>query len=146
MANKNFVVYKSSAGSGKTFTLVKEFLKLALANKYSLTKDYKAILAVTFTNKAASEMKWRVIKALQEISNDKNEFLTKLVASELNISSHDLKERAGIVLTDVLHNYSDLSIGTIDSFTHRIIKTFALDLHLPINFQIEREQNGLQTA
>ena len=141
MANKNFVVYKSSAGSGKTFTLVKEFLKLALANKYNLTKDYKTILAVTFTNKAASEMKWRVIKALQEISNDKNEFLTQLIASELNISTYDLKERAEIVLTDVLHNYSDLSIGTIDSFTHRIIKTFALDLHLPINFQIEMDED-----
>lgn len=141
MPNKNFVVYKSSAGSGKTFTLVKEFLKLALANKYQLTKDYKTILAITFTNKAASEMKWRVIKALQEISTNKNVFLSDLIASELSIETEDLKERASIVLTDILHNYSDLSIGTIDSFTHRIIKTFALDLRLPVNFQIEMDED-----
>lgn len=137
MQSKNFIVYKSSAGSGKTFTLVKEYLKLALRTKASLTKDYRGILAITFTNKAASEMKWRIVKALKEISTDTNTTLTDLVAKELNISSSELKSRAEIVLTDILHNYSDFSVGTIDSFTHRIIRTFALDLKLPINFQIE---------
>ena len=137
MLSKNFIVYKSSAGSGKTFTLVKEYLKLALVNKENLTKDYRGILAITFTNKAASEMKWRIIKALKEISNDSNQELADLVAKELSIESSDLKARATIVLTNILHNYSDFSIGTIDSFTHRIIRTFALDLKLPINFQIE---------
>ncbi len=136
---KNFIVYKSSAGSGKTFTLVKEYLKLALVDKNNLKKAYKYILAITFTNKAASEMKARIIKALKEISNSQNDFLTNLVADELLISSDDLKERAELVLTEVLHNYSDFSIGTIDSFTHRIIRTFALDLKLPLNFQIETD-------
>lgn len=50
MPYKKFVAYKSSAGSGKIFTLVKEFFKLALANKYNFTKDYKTILAVTHTS------------------------------------------------------------------------------------------------
>lgn len=139
MLPHNFIVYKSSAGSGKTFTLVKEYLKLALKDKLNLSKAYRSILAMTFTNKAASEMKWRIIKALKEISSGENEFLSKLIAAELNISTDDLRERAGVVLTDVLHNYSDFSIGTIDSFTHRIIRTFALDLKLPINFQIETD-------
>ena len=107
MSAKNFIVYKSSAGSGKTFTLVKEYLKLALANKHNLTKDYRGILAITFTNKAASEMKWRIIKALKEISTDNNVTLTDLVSTELAINPSDLKERANIVLTDILHNYSD---------------------------------------
>jgi len=137
----NFIVYKSSAGSGKTFTLVKEYLKLALGDKYNLTKAYKGILAITFTNKAASEMKWRIIRALKEISYDSNIPLAELVSSELNINVADLKERATIVLTDILHHYSDFSIGTIDSFTHRIIRTFALDLKLPINFQIETDSD-----
>ena len=114
MQSKNFIVYKSSAGSGKTFTLVKEYLKLALVNKTSLTKDYKGILAITFTNKAASEMKWRIIKALKEISTDTNKTLTDLVAKELTITSSELKNRAETVLTDILHNYSDFSIGTIE--------------------------------
>jgi ATP-dependent exoDNAse (exonuclease V) beta subunit len=54
---KNFVVYKSSAGSGKTFTLVKEYLKLAVHEPTKLSFNFKQILAVTFTNKAAAEMK-----------------------------------------------------------------------------------------
>lgn len=139
----SFIVYKSSAGSGKTFTLVKEYLKLALADKHQLTKAYRGILAITFTNKAASEMKGRIIKALKEISLENNDTLSSLVAKELQISKEDLKERAEVVLTDILHNYSDFSIGTIDSFTHRIIRTFALDLKLPINFQIETDSDAV---
>lgn len=139
----NFIVYKSSAGSGKTFTLVKEYLKIALADKHNLSKAYKGILAITFTNKAASEMKWRIIKALKEISSKSNEMLSALISSELKISPAELKARAEVVLTDILHNYSDFSIGTIDSFTHRIIRTFALDLKLPINFQIETDSDSV---
>ncbi|MES2513312.1 MAG: UvrD-helicase domain-containing protein [Bacteroidota bacterium] len=139
--SNNFIVYKSSAGSGKTFTLVKEYLKLALTDRNNLSKAYKGILAITFTNKAASEMKWRIIKALKDISLESNQMLTKLVSDELNITSGELKTRAEIVLTDILHNYSDFSIGTIDSFTHRIIRTFALDLKLPVNFQIETDSD-----
>ncbi len=139
MQPSNFLVYKSSAGSGKTFTLVKEYLKLALKDKYNLSSSFKGILAITFTNKAAAEMKWRIIKALREISSDKNDFLSTLISSELSINKEDLKERASILLTSILHHYSDFSIGTIDSFTHRIIRTFALDLQLPFNFQIETD-------
>lgn len=143
LSQNNFIVYKSSAGSGKTFTLVKEYLKIALADKHNLNKAYKGILAITFTNKAASEMKWRIIKALKEISLESNDALSTLIATELKISKEDLKSRAEIVLTDILHNYSDFSIGTIDSFTHRIIRTFALDLKLPINFQIETDSDAV---
>ncbi|MFO0321913.1 MAG: UvrD-helicase domain-containing protein, partial [Bacteroidota bacterium] len=139
MQSSNFLVYKSSAGSGKTFTLVKEYLKLALGDKINLSHSFKGILAITFTNKAAAEMKWRILKALQEISNDKNNFLISLIASELDINKEDLKERASKLLTFILHHYSDFSVGTIDSFTHRIIRTFALDLQLPFNFQIETD-------
>lgn len=143
MQQANFIVYKSSAGSGKTFTLVKEYLKLALANKHDLTKAYRSVLAITFTNKAASEMKERIIKALKEISTGNNNLLSGLLTAELGISAEDLRSRAEIVLTDILHNYSDFSIGTIDSFTHRIIRTFALDLKLPINFQIETDADTI---
>ncbi len=135
----NFVVYRSSAGSGKTFTLVKEYLKLAFKNKSDLTKSYKSILAITFTNKAAAEMKWRIITALKEISSGEKTILGEKVCAEMNISYEDMQERAEIVLTEILHHYSDFSIGTIDSFTNRIIRTFAMDLQLPVNFQIETD-------
>lgn len=135
---KNFVVYESSAGSGKTFTLVKEYLKLSLYDDKKLNSNYKGILAITFTNKAAAEMKSRVLDALRQISTSKNlPFLGTLLVNELRISENELKRRASIVLSQILHHYSDFSIGTIDSFTHKIVKTFAFDLKLPINFNIE---------
>lgn len=135
---QNFVVYKSSAGSGKTFTLVKEYLRLALHDEKKLAYNYKRILAVTFTNKAATEMKNRVIDALNQIAYNEALPLTgSSLCDELNITPVQIKKRAQIVLSQILHHYSDFSIGTIDSFTHKIVKTFAHDLKLPVNFNIE---------
>ncbi len=135
---QNFIVYKSSAGSGKTFTLVKEYLRLSLFDEKKLNYNYKRILAVTFTNKAASEMKQRVVAALNQIAHDDQlPFVGELLCKELDLSPKQLKSRADIVLSQILHHYSDFSIGTIDSFTHKIVKTFAHDLHLPVNFNIE---------
>lgn len=134
----NFVVYKSGAGSGKTFTLVKEYLKLALYDEKRLQSNYKRILAITFTNKAAAEMKTRVISTLHQIASSAQvSVLGELLCKELNCTAEVLKARATIVLSDMLHHYSDLSIGTIDSFTHKIVKTFAHDLKLPVNFNVE---------
>ena len=139
----NFVVYKSSAGSGKTFTLVKEYLRLSLYDEKKLAYNYKRILAVTFTNKAATEMKNRVIDALNQISHRHNESpIGAILCKELGIVSEELKKRAAFVLSDILHHYSDFSIGTIDSFTHKIVKTFAHDLKLPVNFNIELDTQG----
>jgi ATP-dependent exoDNAse (exonuclease V) beta subunit len=141
MEGSNFIVYKSSAGSGKTFTLVKEYLKLAMVNDATLTSAYRHILAITFTNKAAAEMKWRIVKALKEISLGTNDMLAGLLSEEMQVPKDDLRQRAQVLVTDLLHNYSDFSVGTIDSFTHRIIRTFALNLRLPLNFQIETDSD-----
>lgn len=140
---KNFLVYKSSAGSGKTFTLVKEYLRLALSDANKLAYNYKQILALTFTNKAAAEMKSRVIQALHQIAYQAELSHTGVIlCEELKLSQEELKRRSQIVLSDILHHYSDFSIGTIDSFTHKIIKTFAHDLKLPVNFNIELDTKG----
>jgi ATP-dependent exoDNAse (exonuclease V) beta subunit len=139
----NFVVYKSSAGSGKTFTLVKEYLRLALHDEKKLSWNFKRILAVTFTNKAAAEMKQRVISALDKIIN--TEPLPEpgpMLCLELQIPEEALRDRAKQLLTAILHSYSDFSIGTIDSFTHKIVKTFAHDLELPVNFSLETDLDG----
>lgn len=139
----NFVVYKSSAGSGKTFTLVKEYLKLALHDEKKLAFNYKKILAVTFTNKAAAEMKQRVIDALSQISADTElPQIGKILSEELKLPDAELRKRSNYLLSNILHNYSDFSIGTIDSFTHKIVKTFAYDLNLPINFTLETDVDG----
>lgn len=144
-----FAVYNASAGSGKTFTLVKEYLKIALGS--DVDTAYKNILAVTFTNKAASEMKERVIGALQSLSGQKPlEGTPKFLMEELikpfelggvGVSQEQIIERSKRVLKSILHNYSSFSIGTIDKFTHKIIRTFAHDLHLPLNFDIELNEN-----
>ncbi|MEO6303640.1 MAG: UvrD-helicase domain-containing protein [Bacteroidia bacterium] len=140
---ENFVVYKSSAGSGKTFTLVKEYLRLSLSDPKKLNSNYKRILAVTFTNKAAAEMKQRILDALDQIANKAElPFVGELLCKELNIKKEELKQRANTVLSQILHHYSDFSIGTIDSFTHKIVKTFAHDLKLPVNFNLEMDVEG----
>ena len=135
---KNFVVYRSSAGSGKTFTLVRQYLRLALQEPKRIDVAYRRILAITFTNKAAAEMKSRVISALSSICNEKElPDIGKMLLSDLAISEIELRERTGILLESILHNYSDFSIGTIDAFTHRLVRTFAFDLKLPAGFNVE---------
>ena len=139
-----FKVYRSSAGSGKTFTLVKEFLRLALAS--NKPDHYRGILAVTFTNKAAEEMKSRVLESLKTLSQPSTEVdaMGDLLVSELGISSKELSERSAAVLKHMLHHYSDISISTIDKFSHRLIRTFSQDLGLSINFEVELDKDVLE--
>src|ERR1041384_1621611 len=136
----NFTVYKSSAGSGKTFTLVKEYLRLALADEADPPQRYREILAITFTNKAAAEMKDRIIRALEDIAqNGTSSAMGETLMKEMNVDQLSLVTRARDVLQAILHNYTDFAIGTIDSFTHRIVRAFAHDLHLPVNFEVETD-------
>jgi len=153
ISDKNFVVYKSSAGSGKTFTLVKEYLLLALKDASVPPQAYRHILAITFTNKAAAEMKERIIKALKDLSADDYTQLSKNAQSLLNAIKQDapfltddiIKARTKNILTAILHNYSDFGIGTIDSFVHKIVRTFAFDLKIPLSFEIETDSEKLLT-
>ena len=144
----SFTVYKSSAGSGKTFTLVKEYLKLALSDAQNPPQKFKHILAITFTNKAADEMKGRVMDALKMLStneqgNDKTKNLIDIIKEETKLNEKIIQKRSEILLQTILHSYSDFAIGTIDSFVHKIIRTFAHDLHLPVNFEIETDNDVL---
>ncbi len=140
----NFTVYKSSAGSGKTFTLVKEYLKLALADEQKPPEKYRHILAITFTNKAAAEMKERIISALKDLSEPgNNPVILKILRDETGLDENTVRIRAKGILQAILHNYADFAIGTIDSFVHRIVRTFAYDLRLPVNFEIEMDSNKL---
>lgn len=84
-------------------------------------------------------MKYRILDALKNISScsSKTNELSKNICDSLNINPSELQKRANLLLSEILHNYSDFAIGTIDSFTHKIVKTFAYDLKLPVNFNIE---------
>lgn len=147
-----FHVYKSSAGSGKTYTLVKEYLKIVLPHPGKM----RQILAITFTNAAAAEMKSRIIRelgslaALPQNPEDKdsralmNQILKEYQDEGFNHpSENQLIENAGHILAEILHNYSDFSVSTIDSFVHRIVRTFAFDLRIPVNFEIEMDSESL---
>ncbi|MCC7332940.1 MAG: UvrD-helicase domain-containing protein [Flavobacteriales bacterium] len=151
----NFAVYNSSAGSGKTFTLVKEYLKIALKTKDS--NAYRTILAITFTNKAAAEMKDRIIETLQYFAENKEFKSTSKTLLELylnpdnedylGITQEEIKLRSQKVLGSILHNYNDFAISTIDKFTTKIIRTFTMDLKLPLNFGIElNEKEVIENA
>ncbi len=144
----SFTVYKSSAGSGKTYTLVREYLKIAIA----APDGFRRILAVTFTNKAANEMKERVIVYLREIAefeenSDKASVKNMLpqLEKELGLPKKEIADRAETVLKKILHNYSDFAISTIDSFMHKIIRTFAYDLHLAQDFDVEMDTDELMS-
>ncbi len=136
---QNLLLYKASAGSGKTFTLVKEYLKIVLQSP----SNYRRTLAVTFTNKAANEMKQRIIKALYELadhqitSGSTVESLLPKIIEETKLTEVEIRQNAARILTSILHNYSDFAISTIDSFIFGIIRTFSRDLKLPYQFDVE---------
>ena len=138
-----FVIYKSSAGSGKTYTLVKEYLKIALTSE----DKFRRILAVTFTNKAAEEMKMRIIHALASISirsfDSISESLFYDLQKETGTSGEQIISSCRRFLENILHNYSDFSVSTIDSFVHNIVRTFARDLRLSWNFEVETDEKGV---
>ena len=141
MEKEPFLVLKSSAGSGKTYALVRHFLFLSLKSEESYA--YSHILAITFTNAAAAEMKERVMERLHEFTfskaiEGKNELFND-IRKELDVSPMVLQERARKTLSHMLHNYSRLSISTIDSFTHRIVRAFAKDLQIHPDFSIEMD-------
>lgn len=151
MEPKPFVVYKSSAGSGKTYTLVKEYLKIILQDPQKI----RNILAITFTNAAAAEMKERIIEALGRLSalagktpNNQDPQSLKLlenIQGEIAMKPTEIIRNARHALTIILHNYGDFSVSTIDSFAHKIIRSFAFDLRLPVHFDVELDQSQLLT-
>lgn len=133
----NFLIYRSSAGSGKTYTLVKEYLKLVLNDPVS----FKNVLAVTFTNKSAAEMKQRIISALKVLSDGKDDKLKQILLTE-GVKG-DIKISAALVLQNILHKYSYFSVSTIDSFFHRVIRSFARELKLQLGYNIELDQHAV---
>jgi len=137
----SLTVYKSSAGSGKTTTLVNEYLKIALDKP----NHFRHILAITFTNKAANEMKERVISTLQSFIDESKEIDKKhqVLLISLNNDILKLRERSSILLNLILHNYDEFAVSTIDSFIHRIIRTFATDVRLPQNFEVVIDENDI---
>lgn len=142
--NKPFKIYKASAGSGKTFTLVKEYLTLCLGDN---ADAYREILAVTFTNKAANEMKAKILRFLLGISeSSKNEDIVQMrnyLTTTIGVDEKELANRAKRLYVRMLHNYSDFAVCTIDSFVQRLSRSFARELELPGQYSIILDNDDL---
>lgn len=140
MNGKNLDIYVASAGSGKTHTLTKEYLKLALKSP----NYFKHIQAVTFTNKATSEMKERIIKELYILSREpsKSAFSNELT-EYFSISEDILNTRAKNTLKSILNNYGYFRIKTIDSFFQEVIRSFFRELDIPATFELQLDKSRI---
>lgn len=147
MEKHAFTIYDASAGSGKTYTLVKEYLKIIL--KSSRDDAYKNILAITFTNKAVKEMKTRIVDSLSAFAKPEAERSLKMnellvnIASEIDRTPQDIHAKSKKIIKTLIHNYASFDISTIDKFTHRVIRSFAHDLNLSSTFEVSIEIDKL---
>ena len=131
---KPLTVYKASAGSGKTFALAVQYIKLVVRNPQS----YRNILAVTFTNKATEEMKTRILSQLYGIWKqmpDSDSYMQEICRA-LDASQQFVSERAGIALSLLLHNYNHFRVMTIDTFFQSVLRNLARELDLTANLRI----------
>lgn len=133
--NRPLTVYKASAGSGKTFTLAVEYIKLLIRDP----QNYRYILAVTFTNKATQEMKQRILSKLYGIAHalpDANDYYMEVSKAFPNMEERAIRLHAALALTQLVHNYSYFRVETIDSFFQRILRNLARELDLTANLQV----------
>jgi ATP-dependent exoDNAse (exonuclease V) beta subunit len=147
--DKPLLVLNASAGSGKTYNLVMTYLKLILGENRS-TQSFAHIMAMTFTNKAALEMKTRIISALDLLANPNRESekeqnkaaqLANDVSRELGLEKASLQLKAKKGLKQILHQYEDFHVMTIDKFNLRLIRSFSKDLDLPADFNIVLDED-----
>ena len=136
------LIYKASAGSGKTFTLAVEYIKHLIRNP----RAYRQILAVTFTNKATTEMKERILQQLNGIrlNDPASESYANRILSDLQKqpdgaqwTKQKVQERANIALHYMLHDYNRFRIETIDSFFQSVMRNLARELEQSPNLNIE---------
>jgi ATP-dependent exoDNAse (exonuclease V) beta subunit len=143
MEEKNLIILRASAGSGKTFRLTTEFLKIVLKQRsiYSSNRFYLPFLAVTFTNKAAYEMKERFIAALYELYTEREKSrYYKYIQDANNVSFEDIYTS----LLSILHNYHELQVSTLDHFFNRLFRTFSHELSMSGTYEIELDDDEIK--
>ncbi|HLO57665.1 MAG TPA: UvrD-helicase domain-containing protein [Bacteroidales bacterium] len=126
-------VIRASAGSGKTFNLTLEYLRLLFAESDS----FLHILAVTFTNKATEEMKSRILSELFLLSSGQPSGQLAGLAETTGLNEKQIRTKALVILKKILHRYSGFSVTTIDSFFQRIIRGFTRELGIQEGYSIE---------
>ena len=140
--NENLKIYRASAGSGKTFTLALEYIKLLIKNPSS----YRNILAVTFTNKATAEMKERILCKLYGVANrldDAKDYMAKIKEQMPELDEQTITARAQTALDMLLHDYGHFRIQTIDAFFQSVLRGLAKELDLNGDIEISLDDKEL---
>ncbi len=139
---KPLTVYKASAGSGKTFTLAVEYIKLLIANPYG----YGSVLAVTFTNKATEEMKTRILSQLYGISHalPDSQAYADIVMRDLQIGEQTMRRQAQLALSLLIHHYNFFRVQTIDTFFQSVLRNLARELDLTPNLRISLNDSQVE--
>ena len=136
---KRAKILSASAGSGKTYQLAYKYVRDVVERP----ELYRAILAVTFTNKATEEMKSRILREIHILAaGERSNYLDKLCA-ELEMPEHAVRKQALRARTLILHDYSRFSVLTIDKFFQRIIRAFIKELGIDLNYNIELDHSSL---
>ena len=147
VSSHSLTVLNASAGSGKTYSLVKAYVTTLLTSENP--KKYRQLLAITFTNKAVQEMKERILGTLNAFSNyttsqDSVPDMLSTIAEETGESPITIAKKATQILHSILHNYAAFDVVTIDTLTHRILRTFSKDLEISGNFEVSLDSKTLQ--
>lgn len=135
----NLHIYKASAGSGKTYRLTAEYLRLL----FTSPSAYKHILAVTFTNKATDEMKNRIVNELAKLATGKPSGYTEMLTKDHKISEEQVRAKARQILTDILHDYSAFSVSTIDRFFQQTMRAFTREIGLGGGYNVELDTSTI---
>jgi ATP-dependent helicase/nuclease subunit A len=130
----HFTVLKASAGSGKTHMLTKRFVQFILSEEIS-RNNLRNILAITFSNNASKEMKGRIMDWLKLLHFGDPE-KTEQMLEAVSLEREKLAVRAGQMVEQILRDYADFEVRTIDSFMTSIFKTSAIDFGFNTEFDI----------
>ena len=143
-------IHKASAGSGKTYTLTYSYIKLLRGEKrengqYRLSHDtnrHRAILAITFTNKATEEMKQRIVGQLSKLASGQPSDYEKRLCMELQCTSDELRFQSEKALNSLLTDFSMFNVSTIDAFFQTVLRTFAREANLSGNYEVELDETN----
>lgn len=151
---KSIIVIKASAGSGKTYQLTKEYIRLLLGEQDKATGEFRLkprreyhqhIMAVTFTNKATEEMKRRITDELEKLALGDSGYEKDLMA-ELHTGAEPLRQAAQTALEELLFGYSSFNVSTIDAFFQNVLRTFAFELSFNDDYMVETNDTMVTAA